>query len=76
VAAINAEGIPCYTGSSSEIYRELAFVNAGMELAQPLSVAQKLGDTSIMFLVHPTLSLVDMRDTSLAVAKVLAQATY
>ncbi|NOT17954.1 MAG: DegT/DnrJ/EryC1/StrS aminotransferase family protein [Sulfuriferula sp.] len=75
VAAINAEGVPCYTGSSSEIYRELAFVNAGMELAQPLSVAQKLGDTSIMFLVHPTLSLVDMRDTSLAVAKVLAQAT-
>lgn len=75
VAAINAEGVPCYTGSSSEIYRELAFVRQGLGPSNRLSVAQDLGETSVMFLVHPTLSEADMRDTCAAVAKVLKQAT-
>lgn len=74
VAAINAEGVPCYTGSSSEIYRELAFVNMGLGPMQRLPVAQQLGDTSIMLLVHPTLTLLDMADMCHAVVKVLTAA--
>lgn len=47
----NAAGVPCFSGSCSEIYREKAF--GGM--ATRLPVAQELGESSLMFLVHPTL---------------------
>lgn len=71
VAAINAEGIPCMSGSCSEIYLEKAFVDAGLAPAARLPVAQRLGETSLSFLVHPTLTAADMRDTGTAVARVM-----
>ncbi|MFZ4856353.1 MAG: DegT/DnrJ/EryC1/StrS family aminotransferase [Desulfuromonadaceae bacterium] len=70
MAAINAEGIPCFSGSCSEIYLEKAFVDAGYGPAERLPVAKELGETSLMFVVHPTLSAADMRDTVTAVEKV------
>jgi dTDP-4-amino-4,6-dideoxygalactose transaminase len=70
-----AEGIPCYSGSCSEIYREKAFVNKGIGPAERLPVAKQLGETSLMFLVHPTLSDEDMVDTCSAVEKVMAVAS-
>jgi dTDP-4-amino-4,6-dideoxygalactose transaminase len=72
--AIVAEGIPCFSGSCSEIYLEKAFPQ-DMRPAQRLQVARQLGETSLMFLVHPTLSEQDMLDTALAVEKVLKSAT-
>jgi dTDP-4-amino-4,6-dideoxygalactose transaminase len=75
VRAIQAEGIPCGSGSCSEIYRELAFVRSGLGPGQPLPVAQALSETSLMFLVHPTLAEGDMLDTARAIRKVLAAAT-
>lgn len=72
--AINAEGIPCYGGTCSEIYLEDAFV----ELQRPrqrLKIAKELGDTSLMFLVHPTLSSQEMQDTAMAVKKVMQVAS-
>jgi dTDP-4-amino-4,6-dideoxygalactose transaminase len=71
--AINAEGVPCFSGSCSEIYLEKAFP---AELRPParLPVAQELGETSLMFLVHPTLNKSDMEDAADAVEKVLASA--
>jgi dTDP-4-amino-4,6-dideoxygalactose transaminase len=71
IAAINAEGIPCMSGSCSEIYLEKAFVDAGLAPAARLPVAQRLGETSLSFLVHPTLGDADMRDTCAAVARVM-----
>lgn len=73
--AINAEGIPCYSGSCSEIYLEKAFVDAGYGPAGRLPVAKELGETSLMFLVHPTLTETDMVDTCSAVEKVFREAT-
>jgi hypothetical protein len=73
--AVQAEGIPCFVGSCSEIYREEAFRRAGLGPAEPLPVARELGETSLMFLVHPTLSETDMEDTARAVEKVLRAAT-
>ena len=70
LAAIVAEGIPCFTGSCSEIYLEKAFA-PDLRPAERLMVAKELGETSLMFLVHPTLSETDMHDTCRAVAKVL-----
>ncbi|KFZ45279.1 aminotransferase [Smithella sp. D17] len=72
--AINAEGIPCFTGSCSEIYLEKAFAGTGMRPKKRLPVARELGETVMMFLVHPTLSENDMRDTVKAVGKVMALA--
>ncbi|MCP5018542.1 MAG: DegT/DnrJ/EryC1/StrS aminotransferase family protein [Ketobacter sp.] len=54
--AIAADGIPCFSGSCSEIYREKAFTNCGLGPKERLLVARKLGDSSLMFLVHPTLT--------------------
>ncbi len=74
LAAINAEGIPCYAGSCSEIYLEKAFAQ-GMRPVKRLAVARALGDTSLMFMVHPTLHEEDMMDMCLAVEKVMKAAT-
>ncbi len=75
IAAMNAEGIPCFSGSCSEIYLEQAFIRAGLGPAQRLPVARSLGETSLMFLLHPTLGETEMRDTCLAVTKVMRAAT-
>ena len=72
--AINAEGIPCFSGTCSEIYLEKAFTNNGRYDGHRLSTAQELGETSLMFLVHPTLTESDIDDTGSAVAKVLEKA--
>lgn len=74
MAAICAEGIPCFSGSCSEIYKEKAFVKAGLSPRQPLKTARELGETSLMFLVHPTLSEKDMYDTCAAIKKVMHHA--
>jgi len=74
INAINAEGIPCIAGSCSEIYLEKAFIDAGLAPAARLPTAQLLGATSLSFLVHPTLADADMRDTCIAVAKVMRAA--
>ena len=73
VDAVNAEGVPCFVGSCSEIYLERAFPQ---EIRPPgrLPVARELGETSLMFLVHPTLTESDMHDTADAVQKVMAEA--
>jgi len=72
-AAIVAEGIPCFSGSCSEIYLEKAF--DGMRPEHRLPVARELGETSLMFLVHPTLSDQEIDDTIAAVRKVMEHAS-
>ncbi len=74
MAEINAAGIPCFSGSCSEIYREKAFDEAQLRPSSPLSVAKELGETTLMFLVHPTLTLDDMEHTCRTVERVFARA--
>jgi len=73
--ALDAEGIPCTVGACSEIYLEKAFVNAGLGPNEPLPVASRLADSSLMFMLHPGLTEQDMRDTCTALAKVMRVAT-
>jgi dTDP-4-amino-4,6-dideoxygalactose transaminase len=56
VAEINALDVACFMGSCSEVYLEKAFDGSPSRPAQRLPVARELGETSLMFLVHPTLS--------------------
>ena len=74
IDAVKAEGIPCFSGSCSEIYLEKAFPPE-MRPPSRLPVARELGETALMFLVHPTLSETDMHNTADAVEKVLTHAT-
>jgi len=73
--SISAEGIPCYSGSCPEIYREKAFADTDMAPAERLPTARELGETSLMFLVHPTLGSDEMAQTIEAAGKVFAEAT-
>jgi dTDP-4-amino-4,6-dideoxygalactose transaminase len=71
IEAINAEGVPCFQGSCSEVYLEKAFDHTGWRPEQRLPVAKELGETSLMFLVHPTLTNDEMQKTADAIQKVL-----
>jgi dTDP-4-amino-4,6-dideoxygalactose transaminase len=73
--AVVAEGVPCYTGTCPEIYRELAFEASGLAPAERLPAARELGETSLMLLVHPTLGDDEIQDTAEALRKVMAVAT-
>lgn len=74
VEAVNAQGVPCYQGSCSEVYLEKAFENTGWRPTERLPVARALGDASLMFLVHPTLTPEEIAKTCDVVDRVLADA--
>lgn len=74
IEAIKAAGIQCFSGSCSEIYLEKAFPPQWRP-EQRLPMAQELGETSLMFLVHPTLTEENVHATCRAVKEVLSAAT-
>jgi dTDP-4-amino-4,6-dideoxygalactose transaminase len=74
IEAINAEGVPCFQGSCSEVYLEKAFDGTGWRPAERLPVARELGETSIMFLVHPTLAEAEITEICAAIEKVMGLA--
>ena len=75
IEAINAEGVPCYQGSCSEVYLEKAFDDTGWRPARRLPVARELGETALMFLVHPTLTEAEISKTSTVIQQVMGQAS-
>lgn len=56
MARINEAGVPCFSGSCSEVYLEKAFDYSESRPKERLPVARYLGETSLMFLCHPTLT--------------------
>lgn len=74
IEEIVARGVPCYQGSCSEVYLEKAFDNTGWRPVTPLPVAKELGETSLMFLVHPTLTKDEINRTCDAIRQVLTEA--
>lgn len=75
VETIQTEGVPCYQGSCSEVYLERAFDNTGWRPLKRLPVARELGETSLMFLVHPTLTSLEIDKSCNVISRVLAEAT-
>ena len=71
---ISALGYPALTGSCSEIYLEKCFQHAGLVPNERLPVARRLGDTSLMFLVHPTITPLQMEGYAHAVRSVVQRA--
>jgi len=74
IEAINANGIPCFSGSCSEIYLEKAFPPEWRP-QERLATAEELGRTSLMFLVHPTLTEDHIYAATETVKKVMSEAT-
>jgi dTDP-4-amino-4,6-dideoxygalactose transaminase len=74
VEEINGLGVPCFQGSCSEVYLERAFEGTGWRPEPRLPVARELGETSLMFLVHPTLTNGEMERTAAVLREVLNQA--
>jgi dTDP-4-amino-4,6-dideoxygalactose transaminase len=74
MAEINERGVPCFSGSCSEIYLEKAFT-ADMQPSGRLPVAKELGETSLMWLVHPTLNEEDVRWMAKVSEEVMAEAS-
>jgi dTDP-4-amino-4,6-dideoxygalactose transaminase len=82
VAELNRAGVPCNTGSCPEIYRENAFKKGVFRLNGAvtdnkegrLPVAWQLGETSLMFQVHPTLTSASIEYVIDQAAKVMKKA--
>ncbi|AKM08238.1 DegT/DnrJ/EryC1/StrS family aminotransferase [Pelagerythrobacter marensis] len=74
VAEIGSAGVPCFQGSCSEVYLEAAFEGTGLRPPERLPVARELGETSLMWLVHPTLTEEQMRKAAEVSAAVIRQA--
>jgi dTDP-4-amino-4,6-dideoxygalactose transaminase len=75
MVALNGAGVPCTVGSCSEVYLERAFTDAGYAPPTRLPVARELGETSLAFPIHHTLSDQYVDWVGDQVAAVLAQAT-
>ena len=69
--ALNEKKIPCFSGSCSEIYLEKAFDNYPSRPKARLTVAKELGETSLMFLIHPTLTTNEMQTIATTTVDVL-----
>lgn len=75
VEEVVAKGVPCFQGSCSEVYLEKAFDNTAFRPSEPLTQTQQVGETSLMFLVHPTLTEQEIAKTTSVLSDVLSLAT-
>ena len=74
MAKVNDAGVPCYSGSCSEVYLEKAFDGTGWRPVERLPIARALGETSLMFLIHPTLTAEEIEKTSKTIRAVMGEA--
>ena len=72
---ISSRGVPVFSGSCSEVYLEKAFDNTGWRPVERLPHAKELGETSLMFLVHPTLTQQEIVLTCKTLTDVIQQAS-
>jgi len=61
MGALVANGVPCFSGSCSEVYLEKAFTGLTLGPPKRLPIAKRLAESSLMFLVHPTLNDFEIR---------------
>ena len=73
--SISAKGVPCFSGSCSEVYLEKAFDDTGFRPKKRLPNAKMLGETSLMFLVHPTLTQQEVQLSCRMIAEVMDEAS-
>ncbi len=72
---INKEGFPASIGGCSEIYLEKCFVNSNLNPEKRLPIAKELGETSIMFQLHPTIKSNEMEEYCNIISSILEKAS-
>jgi len=72
---VGNRGVCVYSGSCSEVYLEKAIQDLELAPKERLPIAQELGETSLMLLVHPTLQKEQVERAAEIVREVLIQAT-
>jgi dTDP-4-amino-4,6-dideoxygalactose transaminase len=75
IQEIEMRGVPCFQGGCSEVYLEKAFEGTGFIPKNRLPIAKMLGDTSLMFLLHPTLTQENINKTKEVIMDVLKSAS-
>ena len=75
VADLASHGVQVLHGTCSEVYLERAFDGTPYRPLQRLPVARELGETSLMFLTHPTMTDAELEAATAAIARVLGEAT-
>jgi dTDP-4-amino-4,6-dideoxygalactose transaminase len=75
IQEIEMRGVPCFQGGCSEVYLEKAFEGTGFIPKNRLPIAKMLGDASLMFLVHPTLTQENIKKTKEVIMDVLKLAS-
>jgi len=71
IEEINILGVPCFSGTCSEVYLEKAFDATDIRPAERLPIAKELSETSLMFLVHPTLTDDEIKQTCDVIVSVM-----
>lgn len=74
VAEAVKRGAPLFQGTCPEVYREKAFDGTSWQPLQRLPRAAELGETSIMFLTHPSMTDDDVEKITTTVAAVIEEA--
>ena len=74
IAAMVAQGVPAFSGSCAEVYLEKAFDNTGLRPKKALPNARQLGEDSLMWMVHPTLTQAQIDKTCDVLRQVMREA--
>lgn len=74
IESIVERNIPCSTGSCGEIYMEESFQSSGYSPVERFSTAKELGETSLVFPVHPSLTFENMTNIVSVVQDVVGSA--
>jgi dTDP-4-amino-4,6-dideoxygalactose transaminase len=72
---MNEHGVPCFSGSCSEVYLEKAFEHTSFRPKNRLPIAKELAETSLMFLVHPTLTQAEIDLTTATLTAIMKAAS-
>ena len=74
IREISSKGFPALEGGCSEIYLEKSFIDRKLNPVNRLPNAKLLGDTSLMFLIHPTITEENMNRYAKTIREVLKKA--
>ena len=75
IEEINNKNVPCFSGSCSEIYLEKAFIKNKLNPSKRLPNAKKIGERSLCFLVHPTITKDELNYIGSVLKKVFKRAS-
>lgn len=75
IRTLNEHGIPCCSGNRNEHDFKKAFVSAGLQQYVTTPSAKTLSETSLMFLVHPTLTEKDMQEIAVLIGDIAIEAS-